>query len=62
MRAATESYLEQTRDALQAARGPGFFDKWFKWKTPAYEHLLSENLQSELRKILSQNEVVFFKF
>jgi hypothetical protein len=60
MRTATESYLEKTRDALQAARGPGFFDKWFKWKTPAYDHLVSENLQTELRKILSQNEVCCF--
>ncbi|KAI6184100.1 hypothetical protein M3Y97_00560200 [Aphelenchoides bicaudatus] len=56
MRTATQTYLEKTRNALQEARGPGFFDKWVKWKSPAYENLVSENLQNELRKILNQNE------
>jgi hypothetical protein len=60
MRFATQAYLDKTREALQLARGPGFFDKWFRWQSPVYENLVSENLQTELRKILNQNEVGYF--
>lgn len=71
MRIATQTYLNKTREALvilkhhpkqksllfqQAARGPGFFDKWLKWQNPVYDNLVSENLQNEFRKILSQSE------
>ncbi|KAI6172049.1 Abnormal pharyngeal pumping family member [Aphelenchoides besseyi] len=56
MRNAVQRHLEKTREALHAARGPGFIGKWFKWQSPTYDNLVSEHLQDELRKILNENE------
>ncbi|KAI6242784.1 hypothetical protein M3Y99_00185600 [Aphelenchoides fujianensis] len=56
MRNAVQRHLEKTREALHSVRGPGVFGKWLKWQTPTYDHVVSENLQDELRKILNQDE------
>ncbi|CAD5215377.1 unnamed protein product [Bursaphelenchus xylophilus] len=52
---AVDRYLDKTKQVLNESRGPGFYDKWFKWKNPTYDNILSENLQKEFRQILHQN-------
>ncbi|CAD5210964.1 unnamed protein product [Bursaphelenchus okinawaensis] len=52
---AVDQYLEKTKKTLSEARGPGFYDRWVKWKNPSYDNIVSENLQKEFRQILHQN-------
>ena len=57
MRLAVQQHLAATRDSLESERGPGFFGRWLKWKTPTYDNVVAETVQKELRELLNQSEV-----
>ncbi|VDN53093.1 unnamed protein product [Dracunculus medinensis] len=55
MAKAVEDRLDEARKVIDESHGPGFWSKWFYWQSPTHEHIISYEVQSELKQLLVQN-------
>ena len=50
-----EERLNEVRDTLADARGPGFWSKWLSWKSSTNENNVNSEIQKQLHQILVEH-------
>uniref|UniRef100_A0A915B1P8 Dynamin-like GTPase OPA1, mitochondrial n=1 Tax=Parascaris univalens TaxID=6257 RepID=A0A915B1P8_PARUN len=55
MTTSVQERLNEIQQIIEESRGPSIWSQWFYWQSPKPEHTVAQNVQSELKQLLSQN-------
>ncbi|KHN75519.1 Dynamin-like protein [Toxocara canis] len=57
MTTSVQERLNEIQQIIEESRGPSIWSQWLYWQSPKTEHIVAQNVQSELKQLLSQNPI-----